>query len=355
MTIHQAPFGSYKGKAVTAFTLINANGLTARLISFGARLMEMHVPDRTGRLADIVLGFDDLASYAATDTYFGATVGRYGNRIKNGRFALEGEPLEVTRNEPPNHLHGGAEGFDRKVWDAYPNESETSVTFSLVSPSGEEGFPGQVSVTSKYTLTDDNRLVIVLSGLTDAPTILNMVHHSYWNVAGHDSGDICDQLLTVDADFYTPVDDELMPTGDVLTVKDSAFDFTVAKAIGRDLQSVSNAGAGRTVEQAAGYDHNWVLRDHGPGLRSVATLYDPVSGRGLSLKATKPGVQIYTGGYLSAAVIGKGRTPYCPYAGLTFETQYFPDSPNFAHFPTSGLCPGETYDHRMDIRFFTNS
>jgi aldose 1-epimerase len=221
MTIHQAPFGSYKGKAVTAFTLINANGLTARLISFGARLMEMHVPDRTGRLADIVLGFDDLASYAATDTYFGATVGRYGNRIKNGRFALEGEPLEVTRNEPPNHLHGGAEGFDRKVWDAYPNESETSVTFSLVSPSGEEGFPGQVSVTSKYTLTDDNRLVIVLSGLTDAPTILNMVHHSYWNVAGHDSGDICDQLLTVDADFYTPVDDELMPTGEVLTVKDS--------------------------------------------------------------------------------------------------------------------------------------
>jgi aldose 1-epimerase len=355
MTIKQAPFGSYKGKAVTAFTITNAHGLRARVISFGARLTEMHVPDRAGRMADVVLGFDDLAAYAATDTYFGATVGRYGNRIKLGRFALDGQQLEVTQNEAPNHLHGGGEGFDKKVWDAYPNERENAVAFSLLSPAGEEGFPGQVSVTSKYTLTDDNRLLIAMTGMTDAPTLLNLVHHSYWNAAGHASGNICEQSLTVDADFYTPVDDELMPTGEILAVRNSTFDFTAAKPIGRDLQSVSNAGAGRPVEQAAGYDHNWVLRDRGPRLRSVATLYDEASGRGLSLKANKPGVQIYTGGYLSAAVIGKGHTPYCPYAGLTFETQYFPDSPNFAHFPPSKLDPGETYDHRMDIRFFTKS
>ena len=353
MTIEQAPFGSYQGKAVTAFTLSNRNGLAARIITFGARLTELHAPDRAGRIADIVLGFDDLASYADTDTYFGATVGRYGNRIKQGRFLLDGSSVELTRNEPPNHLHGGHEGFDKKVWDAYPNESDNSVTFSLVSSAGEEGFPGDLVVTSKYMLTDDDRLIITIAGVTNAPTILNMVHHSYWNVAGHASGNICDQLLTVEADFYTPVDDELMPTGEILAVRNSPFDFSAAKTIGEDLQSVSNAGAGRPMEQAAGYDHNWVLRDHGPGLRPVATLYDPVSGRGLSLKATKPGVQIYTGGYLSAAVIGKGQRPYCPYAGLTFETQYFPDSPNFAHFPTSRLNPGKAYDHRMDIRFFT--
>ena len=353
--IEQAPYGSYKGEAVTAFTLTNAHGLTARMISFGARMTEMHVPDRTGSLADIVLGFDDLAAYVATDTYFGATVGRYGNRIKRGRFTLDGNPFEVTQNETPNHLHGGTDGFDKRVWDAYPNPDENSVTFSLVSANGEEGFPGQVSVTSKYTLTEDDRLLIAISGVTDTSTILNIVHHSYWNVAGHDSGGISDHLLTVEADFYTPVDDELMSTGEILAVRNSPFDFSVAKPIGQDLQSVSNAGAGRPVEQAAGYDHNWVLRDHTPQLRSVATLYDPASGRGLSLKATKPGVQIYTGGYLSSAVIGKGRTPYCPYAGLTFETQFFPDSPNFAHFPSCRLNPGSVYDHRMDIRFFTES
>ena len=353
MAITQEPFGVHDGKPVVRYTVQNPHGLTARLITFGARLTEMSVPGRDGTMADIVLGFDDLASYAATDTYFGATCGRYGNRITDGRFVLDGEAVQVTANEAPNHLHGGMKGFDKQVWDATPNAAANSITFSLVSNHGDEGFPGELVVKAKYTLTDDDRLLIDISGVSDRVTILNMVHHSYWNVAGHGSGDLLDQHLTVAGDFYTPVDDHLMTTGEILSVAGTPFDFRQAKPIGRDMQAVANAGAGRLTEEGGGYDHNWVLRGGGPGLHEVATLWDPASGRGFDLTSTEPGVQIYTGGYLSAAVIGKGHHPYCRYAGLTFETQKFPDSPNFAHFPTTRIGPDDIYDHRMAFRFFS--
>ena len=352
MTIKQEPFGSYRDKPVIAYTLTNAHGLTARLISFGARLIEMHVPDKDGSMSDIVLGFDDLASYVATDTYFGATCGRYGNRIRVGRFALEDKTIQVTANESANHLHGGAEGFDKQVWDAHPNESENAVTFSLVSNDGAEGFPGELLLKSKYVLTDDDRLLITMSGTSDQITILNMVHHSYWNVAGHGSGAVTDHLLQVPSGFYTPVDEQLLATGEILSVSGSPFDFREAKKVGRDIEAVANAGFGRLTEAGGGYDHNWVLNDFGPVLRDVATLCDQASGRGFTLRSTEPGVQIYTGGYLSAEVVGKGGQPYCRYAGLTFETQKFPGSPNFAHFPSTRLDPGEVYDHRMEIQFF---
>ena len=351
MTITKEPFGSHDGETVAQYTIRNADGLTARIITFGARLTQMSVPGRDGTMADIVLGFDDVASYAATDTYFGATCGRYGNRIKDGHFILDGEGVQVTRNEGSNHLHGGQQGFDKRIWTAYPNEADDSVTFSLVSHHDEEGFPGDLAVTAKYTLTGDNRLLIAMSGVSERATILNMVHHSYWNVAGHASGNLFDQHLTVEADFYTPVDAQLMTTGEVLKVAGSPFDFSAPKPIGRDLHAVANAGVGHL--EGGGYDHNWVLRGSGPGLRPVATLWDPKSGRGFDLASTEPGVQIYTGGYLSASVIGKGAQAYCPYAGLTFETQKFPDSPNFAHFPTTRVSPGEVYDHRMAFRFFS--
>ena len=352
MTIEQTPFGSYRDKPVVAYMLTNAHGLTARLISFGARLTEMHVPSKDGSMADIVLGFDDLASYVATDTYFGATCGRYGNRIRAGRLALDGETIQVTANEGPNHLHGGTEGFDKQVWDAHLDESENAVTFSLVSSNGAEGFPGELLLKSKYVLTDDDRLLITMSGMSDRLTILNMVHHSYWNVAGHGSGAVTDHLLQVPGGFYTPVDEQLLATGEVLSVAGSAFDFREAKKIGRDIDAVANAGFGRLTEAGGGYDHNWVLDGFGPGLREVATLHDPGSGRGLTLKSTEPGVQVYTGGYLSADVVGKGSQPYCRYAGLTFETQKFPGSPNFVHFPSTRLDPGAVYDHRMEVQFF---
>ena len=352
MRITQEPFGSHGSKPVTAYTLTNAQGLTARLITFGARLTEMHVPDREGRLADVVLGFDDLADYETTDTYFGATCGRYGNRIAGGRFALDGSVVQVTANEGPNHLHGGKRGLDKQVWDAQPNEEENSITFSLVTKDGDEGFPGNLLLSSKYVLTDDNRLLVTISGTTDRLTILNMVHHSYWNVAGHDSGDVSSHVLDLPASFYVPVNEELLATGEILSVAGTPFDFRGGKEIGRDIGAVANAGFGRLTESGGGYDHNWVLAGCGPGLRPVATLQDPASGRGMTLRSTEPGVQIYTGGYLSAAVIGKGRRPYCKYAGLTFETQKFPGSPNFAHFPSTRLEPGEVYDHRTEIQFF---
>jgi aldose 1-epimerase len=352
MTITKEAFGSYRGRQVDEYTLSNANGCIARLITFGARLTQMHVPDKNGKVEDVVLGFDDLESYATTDTYFGATCGRYGNRIKDGRFHLDGRLVEVTANEVPNHLHGGKNGFDKHVWNAYPNEQENSITFTHHSKNGDEGFPGDVLLKSKYVLTDDNRLLIVLSGTTDAPTILNMVHHSYWNMGGHASGNLYDQLLTVDADFYTPVDEHLLATGEILSVAGTPFDFREPKRIGQDIKAVENAGAGRLVVDGGGYDHNWIVRGSGPGLHPVATLWDLHSGRGMHLRSTEPGVQIYSGGYLNASVIGKGRTPYCTSAGVTFETQKFPESPNLAHFPSSRLNPNEVYTHETEIRFF---
>lgn len=356
MAITQSPIGSYDGKTVIAYTLTNAHGLSARVISFGARLTQMHAPDRYGRMADIVLGFDDLDPYFDTDTYFGATCGRYGNRIKNGQFDLGGETVHVTANEPPNHLHGGLRGFDKQVWAALAHDNENAITFSLVSEDGSEGFPGELLLKAKYTLTDDNRLLVTMSGVSDKPTILNMVHHSYWNVGGRNSGAIADHLLKIDADFYTPVNEQLLATGEVLAVAGSPFDFREPKPIGRDIREIENAGFGRLAEEGeaggGGYDHNWVLPGFSSGLRPVATLQDPATGRGLALKSTEPGVQVYTGGYLNPSVIGKGGHPYCKYAGLTFETQKFPGSPNFPHFPSTRLLPGEVYEHRMEIQFF---
>jgi aldose 1-epimerase len=332
----EQPFGMHEGKPVSAYRLSNANGLVARLTNFGARLIAMMVPDRNGALADVVLGFDDLAAYAESNSYFGATCGRYGNRIKRGRFALGGRPIEVSRNDGPNHLHGGFRGFDKKAWDTEIDHGENSMIFSLISEDGDEGFPGRLVVRAKYCLTDDNRLIITMTASSDQETVVNLVHHSYWNLAGHDSGDVLDQMLQVNAGFYTPVDDELMPTGEILAVAGTAFDFREEKAIGRD--------GGR-------YDHNWIIRDFGPGLRPVAGLHDPKSGRAMELRSSEPGVQIYTAGYIDPPVVGKGGRLYQRYSGVTFETQKFPDSPNFAHFPDARLLPGGAYEHCMEIRF----
>ncbi len=350
MTITKTEFGACEGRDVHAYTIVNANGLTARLISFGARLIGMDVPDRQGTFADVVLGFDDLQSYIETDHYFGASCGRYGNRIAQGRFDLDGRSFAVTANEGSNHLHGGRKGFDKYVWDAYPNEKDGSITFAHVSPDGSEGFAGELCIKVKYVLTDDDRLIITMSGFTDKVTILNMVHHSYWNMAGHASGPIGDQLLQVDSDFYTPAGEELLATGEVLKVAGTPFDFRAEKPIGQDLAAVPNSGVAHL--SGGGYDHNWIMRGFGPGLRSVATLRDPASGRGLALRSTEPGVHIYTGGYISEKMVGKGKHPYPAYSGVTFETQKFPDSPNFSHFPTARLEPGQVYNHEMEVRFF---
>lgn len=352
MTIVREEFGVHKGQKVDIYSIENSNGLKARVITYGARLVEMHTPGRDGTFADVVLGFDTLEAYEATDTFFGATCGHYGNRIKDGTFELDGATVRLSRNEGENHLHGGVAGFDKVVWAAYADERENSVTFTHVVADGCEGYPGNLVVKAKYTLLDDDRLLIEMSGFTDRPTILNMVHHSYWNVAGHANGPVTDQVLTVDADFYTPVDEDLLATGEVRSVAGTPFDFRSEKVIGADIDNIPSVGVGHLV--GGGYDHNWVVRDFGPGLRSVATLRDPASGRGFTLRSTEPGVQIYTGGYLTERVIGKGNRPYQTYSGLTFETQKFPGSPNFAHFPSSRLNPGEVYSHLMEFQFFAD-
>ena len=353
MKIIREAFGYRNEQPVSAYKLRNANGLEAGFIDFGARLTRMLAPDRNGAMGDVVLGFDDLASYEATDTYFGATCGRYGNRIKNGLFQLDGNPVQVDRNEASNHLHGGADGLDKRIWTAHPDQDSNAITFSLTSPDGDQGYPGNLLLQSRYELTSDDRLLITMSGITDQTTILNLVHHSYWNAAGHQSGHILDQQLTVEGDFYTPVDEQLLATGEILAVSSTPFDFRQAKPVGQDIARIENAGFGRLAEDGGGYDHNWVLRGFGPGLHPVATLWDPASGRGVALRSTEPGVQVYTGGYLSPAVIGKGGRAYCKYAGVTFETQKFPGSPNHAHFPSTRLAPGSVYQQQMEIRFFT--
>ncbi len=349
--IERFEFGKIDNEAVDGFVLRNRNGLIAKIISYGARLTEFHMPGRDGKLADIVLGFDDLESYIATNTYFGATCGRYGNRIKNRQFELDGKAYQVDRNEGPNHLHGGRHGFDRKNWSAFADEKQNAVVFTMVSPDGEQGFSGTVQLSVTYRLGDDNVLEIRMRGHTDKPTILNAVHHTYWNLAGQGSGDVRNQSLKLYSDFYTPIDAELITTGEVLAVAGTAFDFRTAKPIGADINSLLDTGTGNLV--GGGYDHNWCLNGVSDGLHPCARTVDLASGRGFELLTNEPGVQFYTGGYLDKTVIGKRGLPYCRFAGCTFETQKFPYTPNSAHFPSATVNPDESYDQRMVFRFFT--
>jgi aldose 1-epimerase len=335
------PYGFYQGSTVFAHELRNAHGLVARFIDFGARLTEMHVPGRHGQMADIVLGFDELESYVTTDTYFGASCGRYGNRIKGGRFRLDGEWVTLSRNEGPNQLHGGVLGFDKKIWHAAPDAGGQSITFSLLSPDGDEGYPGALQASASYALTDDNRLLVAFTATVDRASIVNLISHSYWNLAGHNAGTVLEQFLDAEADFYTPVDAAELATGEIRSVVGTAFDFRSAKKLGRDIAGLAH-----------GYDHNLVLRRPGPGLQPVATLWDQGSGRGFVLKSNQPGVQLYTGGHLHAGIIGKGGAVYKAFSGVALETQNFPGAPNVPHFPSPRLNPGEVYQHFMEYRFF---
>lgn len=342
MPISKTPFGAHAGAPVHAYTLRNANGYAATVIDFGARLTALQAPDRSGRSADIVLGFDDLDSYIATDLYFGATCGRYANRIGAGRFVLDGQEVRLSRNENGNHLHGGDRGFDKAIWSAATAEDRNAVAFVHSSPDGDEGYPGTLVARVEYALTDANELRITMNATCDAPTVVNIVNHAYWHCGGQGAGDVREHHLQVAADFHTPVDRELLATGEIRAVAGTPFDFRSAKPIGRDFAALDGAG----------YDQNWVVRGPPATLRPVATLWDPASGRGFDLSATEPGVQIYTGGAMNSGIVGKAGKPYCPYAGVALETQKFPGSPNFGHFPTSRLDPGETYEHRMVYRFF---
>lgn len=342
MAITQAPYGTTpEGEETTLYTLTNANGMVARITDFGGIIVSLTAPDREGNLEDIVLGFDDFSGYLGEHPYFGAIVGRYGNRIALGKFTLDGQEYTLAVNNGPNALHGGLVGFDKKLWDAEPFEEPQAVglKLDLVSPAGEEGYPGTLTVTVTYTLTNLNELKIHYLATTDAPTVINLTNHSYFNLDGAGDGDILDHEIMINAAHFTPVDETLIPTGEIRPVEGTPFDFRTAKPIGQDI-----AAEDQQIEFGGGYDHNFVLDKPQPSaLSKAAEVYEPDSGRVMEVFTTEPGVQFYVGNFLDGTLVGKGGIAYEKRYGFCLETQHFPDSPNQPDFPSVVLRPGERY------------
>jgi aldose 1-epimerase len=335
-------FGTLDGVAVPLLTIRSSAGLTATLTPFGARLVSLLVPDRAGHRVDVVLGHDALQGYLDHPTYFGATCGRYANRIASGRFVLDGRAIQLDRNEGANHLHGGTKGLDKRLWQI-ASQGDDHVTFTITSPDGEMGYPGRLDVTTTYSIRGALGLEIAMTARTDAPTVVNIVNHSYFNLSGR--GDILDHILELPAEFYTPVTPDLLTTGEVRPVASSGFDFRTP----RPLSDAMAAGP----DLADGWDHNWCLR--GPAadedLHLSARLIAPDTGLTMELRSNQPGVQIYTCGQMRNPVPGRNGASYGRFSGLTFETQRFPCTPNHLHFPSARLDPDQTYDHRMVLGF----
>jgi aldose 1-epimerase len=342
--VTRASFGAISGQPVDIFTLRNANGIEIKATNYGGIITSIVVPDRNGRPGDIVLGFDDLQAYVKDSPYFGAIVGRYGNRIAKGHFTLDGHTYTLAVNNGPNHLHGGLKGFDKVIWHAEPLAGSTGLVLSRRSPDGEEGYPGNLDVRVTYRLTDDNRLVIDYHATTDKATPVNLTQHSYFNLAGE--GDVLGHELTIDADRYTPVDANLIPTGELAPVEGTPFDFRKSTAIGARIDTPN-----LQLKNAGGYDHNWVLNRKGTGLQLAARVVEPKTGRTLEVSTTQPGLQFYSGNFLDGTLKGKGGRVYVKHAGLCLETQHFPDSPNHPDFPSTILRPGEQYDTQTVFRF----
>lgn len=348
--ITKAVYGALPdGTSIDAYTLANCHGLAARVMTLGATLIELHAPDRSGNIEDITLGFDDLAGWLSPgNPYMGCTVGRYANRIGKGQFTLDGRPHTLNCNIAPNTLHGGNKGFDKLVWDAEVVESADgqAVAFSLVSPDGDEGYPGKLSVRVVYTLTDHNELRLDYSAETDAPTIVNLTNHAYWNLSG--GTDILDHVATLNASRITAVDENSIPSGELLSVQGTPFDFSKPTPIGERIQQIGSS--------PEGYDHNYVI-DGVNGTKPVpaARIEHPGSGRVIEVLTTEPAVQFYAGIHLDGTVTGKGRQTYGRYAGVCVEAQHFPDSPNHPEFPNTVLRPGEIYKQTTIHRFSTRS
>jgi len=337
------------GKAVDIYTLINAHGIEVRVMTYGAIIVSLQTPDKNGRFADIVLGYDSLEGYLAHNFFFGAIVGRYGNRIAKGKFTLDGKEYTLAKNNPPNSLHGGRKGFDKVVWQAVPfqKSAEVGLALTYASHDGEEGYPGNLKATVTYTLNDKNEFSIDYHATTDKATPINLTNHSYFNLAGEGSGDILGEELMLNADNLTPVDATLIPTGKIESVKGTPFDFTKPTAIGARINDKNEQ-----MVFGGGYDHNFVINRPGPGLVLAARAYDPTSGRVLVVDTTEPGVQFYTGNFLDGST-GKHGHPYIKRSAFCLETQHYPDSPNQPGFPSTILKPGQTYKSTTVWRFST--
>jgi len=348
-SIDKTKWGEADGKEVDLYTLTNRNGLIAKITNYGGIVVELHVPDRSGQMGDVALGYDNLADYIKKNPYFGATVGRIGNRIANAQFELEGKTYKLAANNGTNHLHGGKKGWDKVVWDAEATETPKGPALKLtyVSKDGEEGYPGTVTAVTTYTLTNKNELAIEMTATTDKTTIINMVHHTYFNLHGGTEGDIKDHVLTLFADKYTP---GMPPDGRVVPVAGTPFDFRKPKAIGKDLEAAGSPGAGAPV----GYDSNWVVNGSPDKMRPVGRVEDPVSGRVMTVEANQPGVQFYSGIFMDGTTKGKGRT-HTQYTGICLETQKFPNAINVPAWKDQVILkPGQTYRHDLVYKFSVN-
>jgi aldose 1-epimerase len=349
VSVRRAPYGTLPdGQAVEIFTIANRRGLVLRAITYGCIIVSLESPDREGSRADVVLGFASLADYLRNPLFFGAVIGRYANRIAHGRFTLDGLTYQVTTNLGAHHLHGGARGFDKVVWQGEPFQDDrgAGVAFSHTSPDGDEGFPGSVAVRVTYTLTEHDALVVDYAATSDRATPMNLTQHSYFNLAGEGTGDVLDHRLAIDADFYTPTDADLIPTGARAPVAGTPLDFRQATAIGERIDRDDPA-----LRHCRGYDHNFVLRRTGPGLVHAARLVEPTSGRTLDVSTTEPGLQVYSGDALDGTFVGKSGRPYRRRGGVALETQHFPDSPNHPDFPSTIVRPGQPYRSQTVFAF----
>ncbi len=350
-TVTKQPFGALAdGRAVDAYTLTNAHGLQVTAITYGGIITSILVPDRTGKLGDIVLGYDSLAGYLKASPYFGAIVGRYANRIAGARFTLDGKTYRVPANDGKNSLHGGTVGFDKVLWDAQPFTADGAVGLVLThtSPAGDQGYPGTLKAKVTYRLTDAGALEVEYEATADAATPVNLTQHSYWNLAGAGHGDILGHWLTIDADSFTPIDSTLIPTGKLAGVAGTPFDFRSATPIGARINA-----SDEQLARGRGYDHNFVLFGH-PSLDSLAhaaSVLDPGSGRTLDVYTSEPGLQFYSGNFLDGTITGKAGHVYGHRSGFCLETQHFPDSPNERAFPSTILRPGQTYHSKTVFKF----
>jgi aldose 1-epimerase len=349
--IKRSVFGKMpNGQEVSLYTLTNRNGMKVEITNYGARIVSIVVPDRHGKFADVVLGYDNLDGYLSKgDPFFGAIVGRYANRIARGRFKLDGVEYHLPINDGPNSLHGGPEGFDKRVWKAEElSQTHPAVEFTYVSKNGEEGYPGDLTVKVTYTLTEGNELRIDYHATTDKDTVLNLSNHSYFNLAGQGSGNILKEIMMINSDKFTPVDSTLIPTGRLESVAGTPFDFRKPTVIGARIDEDNEQ-----LKYCHGYDMNFVLDRKGPGLELAARAVDPGSGRVLEVLTTQPGLQFYTGNFLDGTIHGKGGKVYGHRSAFCLETQHFPDSPNRPNFPSTELKPGQTFHQVTVFKFST--
>lgn len=354
LTSQQSSFGKLPdGTPIEKFVLTNSHGMQATVITYGGVLQALKVPDRKGHGEDVVLGFDDVQGYLDNpNVFFGATIGRFGNRIAEGRFSLDGKSYQIPQNDKTNALHGGPQGFNTKVWKAEPAKGDgwVGVTLSYVSPDGEMGFPGTLTTQVTYQLDEHNQLTLKYRATTDKPTVLNLTNHSYFNLAGAGSGTVLKQVAMLNADKYTPVTTKLIPTGELPPVAGTPMDFRKPTAIGKHIAD-DNQQLKYAEPKQGGYDFNWVLNTAGDLQKAAAVVTDPGSGRTLTLYTTEPGVQFYTGNFLEGNIKGKAGKTYGHWGAFTLETQHYPDAPNQPNFPTTRLDPGQTYTQTTIFKF----